>query len=488
MDQLIVYLLLFSIIVIIAVVFDKSTIPMPLILVVVGMGLSFIPYLPKVTLSSELVLDFFLPLLIYEISAFSSFRDIRKEWRAIASLSVGHVIFITTLVALTIHTLIPQIGWPLAFVCGAIISPPDDVAIVAIAEKIHLPERIFLILEGEGMFNDAAALTIFRFALAAAITHHFSAIQALSAFLLMVVGEIIYGFLLGYFLGEIRKKIHNTTTHLILSLLTPFFAYLPAVALGGTGIIATAIVGFIIGNQYAILFTPEFRLTSRALWPALFFSIESLIFLLVGLNLSAVLERISTISLTVLFKYVVMTLSVVIIGRFIWVFASTALLLKSMFTKKTTSSQFWRNSFIVSWAGIRGGISLAAALAMPVATFQIDGVDVRDLLIFIVFSIIVVTLVLQGLSLPLILRLVGFDQVGKKERYQEHLAELDARTMMVNSALDWLYEYQEDMKHNKKRSAEIEFYIHQYEEISKQYKKRIAKHEKTTTRDVAQKF
>jgi len=161
MEQLVTYIILFSIIVLLGQVFQKATMPLSLILVIFGMIVSYFPFVPKIDLNSELVLNVFLPLLIYQISAFSSWRDIKKQLRPIAMLSIGHVIFITLLVAAMIHTLIPQMGWPLAFVLGAVISPPDDVAIVSFSEKFPLPQRVFVILEGEGMFNDAAALTIF---------------------------------------------------------------------------------------------------------------------------------------------------------------------------------------------------------------------------------------------------------------------------------------------------------------------------------------
>ena len=173
------------------------------------------------------------------------------------------------MVALVINWLIPQLGWPLAVVMAAIVSPPDDVAIVAIAEKIRMPERVIIILEGEGMLNDAAALTIFRFALAAVLTHHFLFSHAITAFSIDIVAETIYGLGLGYVVGELRLKIKNASLHVIASLLTPFLAYCPAELLGGCGIVATVATGFVIGHIYATRFNPGFRLISRAMWPSL---------------------------------------------------------------------------------------------------------------------------------------------------------------------------------------------------------------------------
>ena len=222
MDILIIYLSLFTIIAVITQLFHKSTIPAALILALAGMLLSFIPYFPAIHLDSSLVLNFFLPLLIYQISSFSSWRDIKKQIRPITLLSVGHVIFITLFVAIVIHALLPTMGWPLAFVLGAIISPPDDVAIMSIAEKIKFPERLLTILQGEAMFNDAAALTLFRFALAAAITNHFSAASAFMTFVVMIIGETLYGLGLGFIIGKLRTRIKSTSLHLIVSFITPF--------------------------------------------------------------------------------------------------------------------------------------------------------------------------------------------------------------------------------------------------------------------------
>jgi monovalent cation/hydrogen antiporter len=485
MEQLIIYIFLFSIIVLVGQLFRNSTIPIALILVIVGMLLSFVPFIPDIILNSYLVLNVFLPLLIYQISAFSSWRDIKKQLRPIALLSVGHVIFITVLVAIVIHFLIPQMGWPLAFVLGAIISPPDDVAIVSISEKIRIPERIFLILEGEGMFNDAAALILFRFALAAAITHEFSVIHATSAFFAVIIGETLYGLLLGNLLGKLRQKITNPMLHIIASILTPFLAYIPAVKLGGSGVLATAVVGFLIGNQYSLRFTPEYRLIGTALWPALAFAIEGLLFLLVGLDMRSIFERISFLSLESLALYVFSIIFVVIIGRFIWVYGAVIFIPRVLLPSLRKKDPYppWQNTFIIAWSGMRGAISLAAALAVPPLTLMIEGVDPRDLLIFLVFCIIIVTLVLQGLSLPFILRKMGVDRVGEHERYNEHIAELHAQTQMIRVALHWLQEYKEQIKDNKNLLDEITLYINEYQMLKKKSKNRILEHDRKLFHD-----
>lgn len=475
MDSYIIYLILFSIIVALGQLFEKSTIPIALILVISGMLLSFIPFFPEIRLDPKLILNIFLPLLIYQITSFSSWRDMKKQARPIALLSIGHVLFITIVVAIAVHALIPAMSWPLAFVLGAIISPPDAVAITSIAEKIKIPERIFLILEGEGVFNDAAALTLFRLALAAAITNQFSVIHAFRDFCFIIIGETLYGIALGHLVGWLRTKISNTSLHVMAAFITPFLAYVPAVKLGGSGIVATAIVGFMIGNHYTVRFTPEYRLTSFKLWPALAFAIQGLIFLLVGLNLHSIYMRISSIPLHLLIEYIVSLAAVVIIGRFVWVYAAVFFLprLLSPSIRKNDPYPPWQYPFIVSWSGVRGGISLAAALSIPVLTLTIDNIDIRDLMVFLVFCIIFATLILQGLSLPFILRSMGMDKVGHAESHHEYLSELQARLHMLNAALHWL---EKQSKKKKKNEMELSVYIHQYQLLKHQLENKMQEH------------
>jgi len=475
MDQFITYISLFGIIVSIGQLFNRSTIPIPLLLVITGMLLSLLPGLPVVTLQPDLVLHIFLPLLVYEASIFFSWKDVRRHLRPIALLSVGHVIFITILVAVAIHALIPALGWPLAFVLGAVISPPDDVAIIGIAEKIRMPAKIVTILEGEGLLNDATALLLFRFALAAVLTHQFLIIQAISMFFAVIVGEITYGLLLGYVMGKIRLKLSNPILQIISSLLTPFVAYIPAEKLGGCGVLATVVTGFVISHRYATRFTPEFRLINNAVWPTVAFAIQSLLFLLVGLNLHWVLSRISNIPMSSLFLYGSTIVAVVIIGRFVWVYGAVAFLPRFLFPaiRKKDPYPPWQYPFVTSWAGMRGAISLAAALAVPLLPFSIDGINPRDLLIFLVFCVITATLVIQGLTLPWLLEVLGINHEGKREQCDEHMSELEARMILVNTTLQWLHAYQKQKKHNKKILADVGFYIEKYTMQKEKLEERI---------------
>jgi CPA1 family monovalent cation:H+ antiporter len=402
----------------------------------------------------------------------------KKQFRSIALLSIGHVVFITLLVAIIMHFVFPDLGWPVTLLLGAIISPPDSVAITAIAEKVRMPERIFIILEGEGLFNDAAALTLFRFALAAAISHQISITYAIGAFSIIIISEIIYGFILGHILGKLRTKITNTALHVIASFITPFLAYVPSVKLGGSGIIATAIVGFIIGNQYSYRFSTGYRLAAFTLWPMFSFTIQSLIFLLVGLDLRSVFSSISSIPIETLMKSVMTVLSIVIIGRFAWVYGFVIFLPRFMFpsVRKNDPYPKWQYPFIIAWAGIRGGISLAAALAIPTLTLMKNNLDLRDFLVFLVLSVIFVTLILQGLSLPYILKKMGVDKVGCKEQYKEQLTELQTRIHMINAALRWLKIQKVLAKDNKELFSELSLHVSEYTLLKNQFKLRLSNH------------
>jgi Na+/H+ antiporter len=479
MDNAILYIMLFGIIVLVGQVFNKSTIPISLLLVITGMILSFVPHFPQVSLNPTLILNIFLPVLIYQISSFTSWKDFKKNMRPIGLLSVGHVIFITFLVAYVIHQLIPQLGWPLAFVLGAVISPPDDVAIVSIADKIRMPERVVTILEGEGMLNDATALIIFRVALAAVVTHSFSALNAVGTFFIDVIGEAIYGLVIGYTIGLLRTRISNSVLHVIASVLTPFIAYFPPEQLGGSGILSTVVAGFVIGNVFSIRFTPEFRLVSRAVWPALAFAMQSILFLLVGLEMRYVMESISSISLNSLLLYSGSVIATVIIGRFIWVYVVVGFLPRFLFPSLRKKDPYppWQYPLIISWAGMRGAISLAAALAVPMLPSDVEGANARELLVFLVFTVIIATLLIQGLTLPWLMKVIGMRKYGQREKYKEHMAELNARMQMTKAVLRWLKEYKAEVKEDPKYLAETKVHLQEYKMLKKQLEERIKSHD-----------
>jgi Na+/H+ antiporter len=464
MVNLEIYILLFVIIAALGIIFRKSPVPTALLLVIVGMLLSLISSFPKVELNSTLVLDLFLPLLIYQISRTSSWRELKQYYHAIAFLAVGHVFLMTILVAVIIHWIMPETGWPLAFLIGAIVSPPDDVAIISVSEKIRIPHRIMTVLKGEAIFNDATALILFRFALAVLITHQFHPEKALLSFFLVVLLETLYGLMIGNLLGSINLKVREPILQMTISLLTPLIAYFPAERLGGCGILATAVAGFTVADRYYDQYQPEGRLILGSVWSTLTFWIESILFLYVGLEMRSVIESISAINLRELLLLTFSVIMTVIAGRFIFVYPA-AYLARVFFPKlkKEDPTPSWQQVFIISWAGMRGGISLAAALAVPPLVFRIEGIiNPRDLLIFIVFCVVFSTLVLQGLALPWMLKILGVHADGKKEQHLEQHSLLKAQLGMIDAVIHWLLELKEVSKSDVKLNGEIEIRLLEY--------------------------
>lgn len=478
MTQLPLYLGLFGIIIIVGFLFRNSTVPIALLLVMTGMILGFIPHMPEVQINPQFVLDIFLPLLLYNASAYSStWKELRQDLGPVALLSIGHVVFITILVASTIHWLIPEFGWPLAFILGSVISPPDDVAIISIAEKIRMPARIITILKGEAMLNDATALIVFRFALIALLTNQFSPINAFSSFVAIMIAETLYGICLAYLIGQIRLRIRDPRLQMMISLLTPFLAYLPAEKLGGSGVISTVVAGLYIGNRFWDQYSADVRLTARSIWSSLEFAVTSVLFVMVGLNFHFTLSKISRLPVTALLTYSLSVVMVVILGRFVWVFAS-AYVGRYLFPFIRARSPYppWQYPFLVSWAGMRGGISLAAALIVPPLA-AVAGIYPRDLLIFLVFSVIIATLLIQGLTLPYLMRVLGISIYGEREKMQDEKLELKARSAMTQVVLKWLQEYKQQSLNNEKLLEEIKINLEQYQTLEKQLQMQLRYHE-----------
>ncbi len=484
MDQIEIYVALLGIIVTVGIIFSKVAIPTSLLLVITGMLLSLAPGFPHVVLDPNLVLYIFLPLLIYQTSSFTSWREIKSNFRLISLLSVGHVIFITCLVAVTAHALIPDLSWPLAFVLGAVISPPDDVAVVNIAQKIHLPRRVVTVLNGEGMLNDATALILFRFALAAILTNYFSPAHAIANFFIIIIGETAYGLMLGFLLGELRLKLKDPTLQMTISLLTPFLAYLPPAILGGSGVLATVVTGLFIGNVYLDRFPPDVRLTALSVWSTIVFAVQGILFLLVGLDLLHIAQRIAVIPSATLALYSITIILVVIVGRFIWVYPSVYIpkFFARMFDKREKYSP-WQFPFIISWAGMRGGVSLAAALAVPTLPLLADGTNPKDLLVFLVFCVIIATLVLQGLALPWVLNVFGIIKYGMREKRDEHRTELLARIEITKAVSRWLSEYKTICHSDLEYMDEVKFRIQEYQTQKKQLEEQVKNHNKKQRHD-----
>jgi CPA1 family monovalent cation:H+ antiporter len=419
----------------------RVPIPYPILLVLGGLLLGIMPGLPQVALRPELVFLLFLPPLLYPAALFTPWRDFRANLRPISLLAVGLVLFTIVAVGLITHHFIP--GFPLSagFVLGAIISPPDAIAATAIAARLGLPRRIITILEGESLVNDATALVAFRFAIAAVTTGSFSLLHASGQFLIVGAGGILIGLAVGYLTVRIQKPIDDPPVEITLSLLTPFAAYLPAEQLGVSGVLAVVTTGLYHGWRIPEFTSSRTRLQAGPVWEMIEFLLNGFIFLLIGLQLPEILRHLSDWSIPQLLWYAFVLSLGVIFLRIIWVFPATylpRLLFKSI--RKCDPYPNWRHVTIVAWTGMRGVVSLAAALALP-ETFP-----GRNLIMFLTFTIILVTLVLQGLTLPPIIRWLGVKDDRSAER-----EEREARLKANQAALVRL----DELCHSQQAPSEI---------------------------------
>jgi monovalent cation/hydrogen antiporter len=416
-----------------------SQIPYPILLVVGGAGLGFIPGVPDVQLDPDLVLVIVLPPLLYAAAFFSSLRDLRDNLGSISLLSIGLVIATMVGVAVVAHEVIDGMSWQAAFVLGAVVSPTDPVAASTIAARIGAPRRYVTIVEGESLVNDATALVAYKFAVAAVVSGSFSLAEASGRFVLNAVVGVAIGLAIGFVIARLRKALDDAPTEITISLVTPYFAYLPAEALGVSAVLAAVTAGIYLGWRSPELITPATRIQAFSVWEILVFVLNAVLFVLVGLQLPSVMDGISGLSTGSIMGYAVAVSAAVIVVRFLWVFPSTYLpRLVSRRIREREPPVHWQFPAIVSWTGMRGAVSLAAALAIPQT---IDGggqFPQRDLIIFLTYAVILATLILQGMTLPMLIRVLGVEEDGNPEQ-----RESKARLLAARAAIDRIEELRE---------------------------------------------
>jgi monovalent cation/hydrogen antiporter len=411
----------------VAVAAKRLNIAPSILLVVAGIGMALIPGLPKVTLAPEVVLLVILPPLIYSAGVAMSWREFRFNLRPIALLAFGCVIFTTCAVAAAAHYLL-KFDWATGFLLGAIIAPPDVVAPLAIARRRQLPRRILVVLEGEGLANDATALILYRFAVAAVSIGTFSLGEASSTFALIVVGEIIYGLAVGWLSLRLRKWAHEPRVEITLSLMTPYLAFWVPAHLGGSGVLATVACGLYVSWNGPLLIRSATRLQGIFFWDLIVYLIEGMVFLVTGLQVRTLIDNVHTFSIRELLIATAWTTLIAIVARFIWVFPATYIpRWVSPRLRKRDPSPPWQGPFLIAFTGVRGVVSLAAALAIPYALANGQPFPHRELILFITFGVIIITIVGQGLMLPAVVRWLGLSRLGKIERKDEIQHELRAR-------------------------------------------------------------
>ncbi|HEX3889959.1 MAG TPA: Na+/H+ antiporter [Verrucomicrobiae bacterium] len=419
---------------VLALVARKLHIPYPILFVLGGLLLGWIPGLPKVRLNPDLVFLFFLPPLLFPAALFTSWRDFRLNLRPISLLAIGLVLFTTVAVAYFAHYFM---NLPLAvgFVLGAIISPPDAIAATAIAERLRVPRRIVTILEGESLVNDATALVAYRFAVVAVISGSFSLAHASGQFFIVGIGGILIGLAVGWLAEQFHRRVDDAPIEITVSLLTPFAAYLLAERLDVSGVLAVVVAGLYLGRRMPELLTFKTRLQGGPVWEMVEFLLNGFVFILIGLQLPEVLHALSSHDIPIhrLIWYALLISFAVILIRILWVFPAAylpRLLFKSIRTRDPYPS--WRHVTIIGWTGMRGVVSLAAALALPLTIQNGEPFPGRDLILFLTFVVILATLVVQGLSLPPLIRWLGVKDDGSMEK-EEREARLKAnQTALAN--------------------------------------------------------
>ncbi len=428
------FLGLLAVLVVVAIVARRLRTAPSILLVVAGIALAIIPGLPRLELAPELVLLGILPPLIYSAGVAMSWREFRFNLRPISLLAFGCVVFTTCAVAAAVHWLI---GLPLAvgFVLGAIVAPPDVVAPLAIVRRLGLPRRLVVVLEGEGLANDATALILYRFAVAAISTGLFSFGQAAGVFVLIVVGEIAYGIGIGWASLRVRRWARDPRVEITLSLLTPYAAFLLPQQLGGSGVLATVAAGLYVSWNGPLLIPAATRLQGIFFWDFLIYLLEGLIFLITGMQMRTLLDRTNGNMLHDLLIAVLVTVVVIVVTRFVWMFPAVYLpRWLSASLRRRDPSPPWQWAFLLGFVGVRGVVSLAAALAIPLTTATGSPFPARDLILFVTFAVIVITLIGQGLALPLVVRWLGLGRDAATERAREHQAELTARAEALEIA------------------------------------------------------
>jgi Na+/H+ antiporter len=398
-----------AILVAVAILYEVARrvgVPYPTLLVLGGLGLAFVPGLPRIELEPDLVLLVFLPPLLFSAAVETPGRELRANAAPLLRLSIGLVLFTTVLVAAVAQGTIDGLGWAAAFALGAIVAPTDALAATAVFRRLGAPRIVTTLIEGEALFNDATALVTYRAAVIAAVSGTFLLVNGIAGFVVAAAGGIVIGLAVGRLAAEILGRLDDPPVEVVLSLVVPFAAYLPADALGLSGVLAAVAAGLVIGSRLGVILSPNSRVLWLTTWKMVGFVLNGFLFVLIGLQLPAIAGGLGTHSVAEVLGLVALVSVIVVAGRFAWVIVSSLLPgSPRQVIARQDPALAGRLTLLVSWAGLRGAVSLAAALALPV------GFPERNLILLITFGVILVTLVGQGLTLPAAVRWAVGDSV-----------------------------------------------------------------------------
>jgi monovalent cation/hydrogen antiporter len=448
MENFEILIIVLTLLIALLAIAERFKLPHSVLLVLSGLGIAFIPSIPEVTLNPNVVFFIFLPPILYDAASNTSWHDFKSEAWPISTLAIALVFFTTVAVAISTHFLIPGFPWPLAFVLGAIVSPPDAVATTSITKGLGLNKRVTTILEGESLVNDASALIAYRLSIAAIGTGSFVYWQAGLNFLVIGSGGIAIGFVIGYIIIAIQKRLlNNSIISTSLTLITPFIGYLVAERVHTSGVLAVVTTGLMMSWRGSEIYSYQTRIRNKAVWDTVIFLLNGFVFILIGLQLRSIIDDIQMYSIRQLLMYGFIVSIVTITVRILWVFtAAFSPFVRSSGDKRKNDRDTWKNVMIVAWTGTRGIVSLATALALPLTLADGSAFPHRSLILFLAFVVIFVTLVVQGLSLPLLIKLLRIQKNTDQEE-EERALRVHMATQVINFIeVGFPYEINNDLK------------------------------------------
>ncbi len=435
---------------------NRYKFPFPIVLIISGILISIIPGLPIVSLSPEVIFLIFLPPLLYGAAWSTSWHEFKAAIRPISLAAIGLVLFTMTAVACVAYYLIPDISWPLAFLLGAIVSPPDAVAATSVTKGLGLHPRLITVLEGESLVNDASGLISYKYALAAVSAGNFVLWEAGLNFLWISAAGIVLGLAIAYIMYLIHKKfVCDPIIEVTFTFLTPFASYLLAEHFHFSGVLAVVSTGLYLSFRSDEMFSHQSRIMAYSVWDVVLFVLNSLVFILIGLQLRTVMEGIREYSAMSLIGWGTAVSAVVIIVRFIWVYP--AALLPRVLSKRIRERESLdkRNLVVFGWSGMRGVVSMAAALALPLVLVNGSQFPHRNLIIYLTFCVIVSTLVLLGLTLPWVIKFM------KLQPYSVAIEEYETRTKVVSLTIEHIENnlslIQDELLKNIKSKYEVKY-------------------------------
>ena len=478
MGEFKIVIFIMAILISLSAVAHKRKFPYPILLVIAGLIIGFMPGLPNLALDPDVVFIIILPPLLYDAASKTSWNEFRSSIRPISALAISLVFFTTVAVAVTAHYTIPGFTWPLAFVLGAVVSPPDAVAASGIIKGMGLNKRVITILEGESLVNDASALIAYRYAVAAVTTGTFVFWQAGLQFLLVAGVGILIGVLTGYLFVFTLKRIHNNPiVETSFTLLAPFVSYLIAEQFHLSGELAVVSTGLMISWRGPEVFSHRGRIRNRVVWDTMIFLLQGFVFIIIGLQLPSIISDLGRYPFTEILGYGLLISLVTILIRIIWVFGgaywfkifNTVKVETDVVTDVIDPDDTWKNVMVVAWTGTRGVISLAAALALPLVMQDGGAFPKRHSIIFLAFVVIFVTLVVQGLSLPLLIKWLKI-----KPQPNEAMEANELQLHLASSTLHFI-ENELQLPRNIKTQQQLK---NKYEGEIQQLTKEIKRHKK----------